>query len=389
MLGNYAIYFIPRLIDFNQKLKDKGHSLYVIQESDKNKLYDKIPEVDTSGLNMYHLSELTKGVTSYKDKIYSALDKLNPDVLVTGFLAFPYGALGLRWAKSRNKGIIEYDDQRIDTFPRGRFSSWIKSRIIRNVDCFFCPAPAWDDTLLSWGFKKKEIFYGLDTSDNDFWERETKSGDFPQLHKPYFLTVGRQTRMKNLPFFLNAYLKYLDRGGKIPLVMVGEGPEHAKLEQISNKNPMISFLPFQDREHLIELYSKMKALVLPSFKAETWGMVVNECMASGNIVAISNECGSATTLVLDGQNGYHFSPYSQNEIVEALFKIEHLTLEKEQEMRSISKSIIKDWGVERFSDGLYKACTYAFSHKKKVYNPIDFILMKLWKGRFNIKETTK
>lgn len=389
MLGNYALYFMPRLGAFHKRLKSQGDELVVVQESDKNKLYGNIPKLDTKEVNILHLSEDTDLSKPYKQRIICILDKLNPDVLVTGFVSFPYGAIGLQWAKSRNKAIIEYDDQRWNTFPRGKVSAWIKSRIIRNVDAFLCPAPAWDETLLKWGFKKQEIFYGLDTSDNDFWSQKVERVSFENLPPSYFMTLGRQGSMKNLPFFLNAYLDYLKLGGKIPLVMVGEGPDHEMLVSLSNNNPNITFLPFQDREHIRELFVNMKALVLPSTKVETWGMVVNECMASGNIVAISNECGSSTTLVKDGINGFHFSPNSKKEIVDALFKIEKLSLKDEQQMHQKSLDIIKDWGVDRFSKGLYDACIYALNHKKKVWNPIDLILMKMWKGRFNIKEATK
>lgn len=388
MLGNYALYYIPRIINFNQKLNDNGDELVIIQESDRNKLYGSIPQLECD-INIVHLSNISDCNQSYKKRIFHALDKYNPDVLVTGFVAFPYGAIGLQWAKSRNKAIIEYDDQRWDTFPRGKISTWIKSRIIRNVDAFLCPSPAWDETLLKWGFKSNEIFYGLNTSDNDFWSKEVKNTSFTNLPKSYFMTIGRQGHMKNLPFFLKTYLIYQEKGGTIPLLMVGEGPEHEELVSIANKNPNIIFLPFQDRKHVRELFVNMKALILPSTKIETWGMVVNECMASGNIVAISNECGSSTTLVKDKVNGFHFSPYNMEEIVNILFKIEGLSTEEELKMHQNSLDIIKDWDVDRFSQGLYDACQYTLRHKKKVWNPIDFILIKMWKGRFNINEATK
>lgn len=389
MLGNFALYFMPRLVAFNQKLKSQGDELLVIQEADKNKLYGNMPQLDTKEVAILRFQEISDSAKPYKQRIIHVLDKFNPDVLITGFVAFPYGAIGLQWAKSRNKAIVEYDDQRWNTFPRGKVSTWIKSRIIRNVDTFLCPAPAWDETLQKWGFKKQEIFYGLDSSDNDFWSQEVDRVSFKNLPSSYFMTLGRQGSMKNLPFFLNAYLEYLKLGGIIPLVMVGDGPDHETLVSQSNNNPNITFLPFQDREHIRELFVNMKALVLPSTKVETWGMVVNECMASGNIVAISNECGSSTTLVKDGINGFHFSPYDKNDIVNALFKIEKLSPIEEQQMHHNSLEIIKDWGVDRFSKGLYDACIYALNHKKKVWNPIDFILMKMWKGRFNINEVTK
>ena len=388
MFGNYALYFIPRLVTFSEKLKADGGELWILQASKENLLYGKIPQADMSVLNIVHIWDAPEEL-NYKQKAFYMLDKLNPDVLVTGFISFPYGAIGLKWAKSRKKGLVEYDDQRFDTFNRSKISNWIKTSIIRNVDAFLCPAPAWDETLLAWGFKKNEIFYGLDTSDNDFWGEKVENTDFNDLPQTYFMTVGRQGAMKNLPRFLHAYKEYINKGGTIPLVMVGNGPEHEKLIKIADNDPHVTFLDFQPREKIRQLFVRMKALVLPSTKVETWGMVVNECMASGHIVAISKECGSATTLVKDGLNGFHFSPESEKEMVEALFKIQRLSDDEFSKMSQESLNIIKEWGLEKFVDGVYAACKYAYSHKKRILNPINRLLVSLWNGRYNISEATK
>ena len=388
MFGNYALYFIPRLIAFSEKLKADGGELWILQASKENLLYGKIPQADMSVLDIVHIWDAPEEL-NYKQKAFYMLDKLNPDVLVTGFISFPYGAIGLKWAKSRKRGLVEYDDQRIDTFNRSKISNWVKTRIIRNVDAFLCPAPAWDETLLAWGFHKNEIFYGLDTSDNDFWGEKVENTDFRDLPQTYFMTVGRQGTMKNLPRFLHAYKEYINRGGTIPLVMVGNGPEHEKLIKIADDNPHVIFLDFQPREKIRQLFIRMKALVLPSTKVETWGMVVNECMASGHIVAISKECGSATTLVKDGLNGFHFSPESEKEMVEVLFKIQKLSDDEFRKMSQESLNIITEWGLEKFVDGVYAACKYAYSHKKRILNPINRLLVSLWNGRYNISEATK
>ena len=388
VFGEYTMYFIPRLIAFADKLKSDGGELWVLQATKKSLLYDKLPQIDISALNIVYVWDAPAHL-NYQEKAYYMLDKLNPDVLMTGFIAFPYGAIGLKWAKSRNKGIVEHDNQRNITFPRGKITNWVKKRILRNVDAFFCPAPAWDETLLEWGFSKSEIFYGVNTSDNNFWGEVVDNVDFQNLPQTYFMTVGRQTNMKNLPYFLSAYKEYLKRGGTIPLVMVGEGSEHEKLVDIANGDNRISFLGFQTSGNIKQLFVRMRALVLPSTKAETWGNVVNECMASGHIVAISKECGSATTLVKDGVNGFHFSPNNAEEMIAALFKIQNFSEEEYDRMSKASLEIISHWGLERFVDGAYGACQYALQNKKKVTSLIDRLFIYLWKGRYNMDEVTK
>ena len=58
-------------------------------------------------------------------------------------------------------------------------------------------------------------------------------------------------------------------------------------------------------------------------------------------------------------------------------------------MESADLNIIKDWGVDRFVDGAMGACQYAYAHHKPLKNPIDKLLIYLWKGRYNIAEATK
>lgn len=76
-------------------------------------------------------------------------------------------------------------------------------------------------------------------------------------------------------------------------------------------------------------------------------------------------------------------------MVEALFAIQNLSEEDYGKMSRASLDIIKDWGLERFVDGAISACKHALQNKKRIRNPLDNILVHLWKGRFNISEATK
>src|SRR5690606_40875951 len=99
MMRNYAVYFIPRLKHFSNYLKARGHELYVIEESDRHRLYTFAAD-DKSQLNRILLSQ--EGYLPYselKSRIYDKLNKINPDVIITGFVSFPIAAIGLKWAK--------------------------------------------------------------------------------------------------------------------------------------------------------------------------------------------------------------------------------------------------------------------------------------------------
>jgi glycosyltransferase involved in cell wall biosynthesis len=64
----------------------------------------------------------------------------------------------------------------------------------------------------------------------------------------------------------------------------------------ADARPLASFVGFLNQTEISEAYIAADCLVLPSDYGETWGLVVNEAMASGLACAISDRCGSAEDL---------------------------------------------------------------------------------------------
>ena len=68
-------------------------------------------------------------------------------------------------------------------------------------------------------------------------------------------------------------------------------------EQITdNQKPRASFTGFLNQTEISKAYVAADVLVLPSDYGETWGLVVNEAMASGLPCIISDRCGCAADL---------------------------------------------------------------------------------------------
>jgi glycosyltransferase involved in cell wall biosynthesis len=63
-----------------------------------------------------------------------------------------------------------------------------------------------------------------------------------------------------------------------------------------NTDPGASFAGFLNQTEIAEAYVAADCLVLPSEHGETWGLVVNEAMASGLPCIISDNCGCAEDL---------------------------------------------------------------------------------------------
>lgn len=70
------------------------------------------------------------------------------------------------------------------------------------------------------------------------------------------------------------------------------------IESATGNRPAATFAGFLNQSEISRAYVAADALVLPSDAKETWGLVVNEAMASGLPCVVSAACGCAEDLVL-------------------------------------------------------------------------------------------
>lgn len=90
---------------------------------------------------------------------------------------------------------------------------------------------------------------------------------------------------------------------RVQVLMVGGGPLEAVLRERSRHIP-IHFAGFLNQSEITAAYAAADCLLLPSDSGETWGLVVNEAMACGLPVVLSDQVGSAVDLVREGMNGF-------------------------------------------------------------------------------------
>jgi glycosyltransferase involved in cell wall biosynthesis len=117
------------------------------------------------------------------------------------------------------------------------------------------------DNLTIWG-------RGVDT---DLFKPYPKEHNFKE---PVFLSVGRLSKEKNIPAFLNLKLP----GTK---VVVGSGPIE---EELKRDFPDVVFLGAKHGEELAKAYSQADVFVFPS-KTDTYGLVIGESLGCGVPVA--------------------------------------------------------------------------------------------------------
>ena len=91
------------------------------------------------------------------------------------------------------------------------------------------------------------------------------------------------------------------------LLFVGDGHLRPALEQIQrDSRAPVHILPFQNQRQMPLVYRLGDFFTLPSGFGETWGLAVNEAMACGRPVIVSDRVGCAQDIINSGINGCIF-----------------------------------------------------------------------------------
>lgn len=154
-----------------------------------------------------------------------------------------------------------------------------------------------------------------------------------------FLFAGKLEPKKNPLLLVDAFLSL--NAENAGLIIAGNGELEQELKQKVNGLKNITILPFQNQQQMPMLYRVADVFVLPSSgPGETWGLAVNEAMACGRAVVVSNQCGCAADLVQE--NGFIFEAGNQQQLAGVLQQfIQNPELSKK--MGSLSKNIINNW----------------------------------------------
>ncbi len=124
----------------------------------------------------------------------------------------------------------------------------------------------------------------------------------------YFLMVGRLVPYKKFDMAIKVFNKL-----KLPLKIVGTGPEIQKLKSMAGEN--VEFIGLVSDRRLADLYSGCQALVFP--QEEDFGIVPLEAMASGRPV-IAYRGGGAVETIKENETGIFFNKQEEDSLADAI-----------------------------------------------------------------------
>jgi glycosyltransferase involved in cell wall biosynthesis len=112
------------------------------------------------------------------------------------------------------------------------------------------------------------------------------------------LFAGKFENRKRPIELMRAVQASLDR--RFVLVLVGSGELDAKVKAVASIYPdRFRVLPFQNQSRMPVVYRLGDLFVLPSAFGETWGLAVNEALACGRPVLVSDRVGCAADVIND------------------------------------------------------------------------------------------
>ena len=329
-------------------------------------------------------------------RLHEILHQIRPDVVAVPGWSGKGAFAVMRWAVSHGKPIVMMSESTCWDEPRVLWKEAVKSQLVGLASAALVGGAPHADYMYQLGMPAAQVFLGYDTVDNAFFAQAAaqirKESQAPAV--PFFLASNRFVKKKNLFRLLSAYSRYAMRRNTPPweLCLLGDGilkepllaycqslglevVERAPWEDPPHGSlPLVFFPGFRQIDDLPRFYANAGVFVHAS-TTEQWGLVVNEAMASGLPVLVSNRVGCAQDLVQEGINGFTFDPMNVSELSDMMVKISEMPPVILSGFGDASQRLIADWRPERFASGLRSACEKALEIGPKRGGLMDRLLL--------------
>jgi glycosyltransferase involved in cell wall biosynthesis len=200
--------------------------------------------------------------------------------------------------------------------------------IVRGESNVLRPRAQWKAPLHRWLLARYSAFLSIGSGNRDFYCAHGVPADrifdapycvdnerfaFPERladpQRPFtFLFSGKLIPKKRPLDALEALRALLARTGThARLRIVGDGEWRNRCEAFASMHGLpVEFAGFVNQKTMPQVYREADCLVLPSDHGETWGLAVNEAMASGLPAIVSDQVGCQADLVTDGVTGFTY-----------------------------------------------------------------------------------
>lgn len=286
-----------------------------------------------------------------------------PDVVVCcGYDCPTYYVAALYARIWRARLVLWSGSYQYRAITRNRWIQGFKSWFIRRFDAYLAYGSGAADFLVHHGADRKRIAVGYNTVDIHYYIQQAarcrQDGSLETLRKKYpgkiIFCIERFMGGKVPDLLLEALARMKQRDWQC--ILIGWGPEESALKARASQPDLIGkviFMDYHPPEKLVEFYCLARVFVLPS-RREPWGLVVNEAMACGTPVVVSDGAGCSQDLIRQGENGFVYPATDINRLAEILDQI----IQDDDLCKKMGQNAQKDiqqYTPERYADNLLRA----------------------------------
>ena len=191
------------------------------------------------------------------------------------------------------------------------------------------------------------------------WRRDLGIGDRERV----IVFVGKLEAKKAPDVLLAAFGKVTT--DRAHLVFCGAGPLEDVLREHAASRPDVHFVGFQNQARMPVAYRLGDVVVLPSRgPGETWGLAVNEAMASGRAVVVTDRVGCAPDLVT-AANGRVVPADDVEALAAALDEV--LAPGSAEAMGQASRELVEQWSIDEAARGIERAVQRVLSRRGTIF----------------------
>jgi glycosyltransferase involved in cell wall biosynthesis len=370
LFANYGPYHLARISSFYKSCHQVGWQVVGIELARTETQYPWKVEVNNLPFSIIAAVkeqelEQTQPIKLIQ-QLSSVLNQVKPDILAIAGYSHPAMISALLWCILHRKPAILLSESKEDDAPRVGWKETFKKSIIKRYKAALVGGQPHKRYLIQLGMAPDAIFPGYDVVGNEVFH-PGKIRLLPKpIDRPYFLTSNRFISRKNLSFLLYSYAEYRQIAGSnsCDLVLCGDGELRSQLEHYITELDLQNFvhLPgFLQQEQLLPYLAHATCFIHASLQ-EQWGLVVNEAMAAGLPVLVSNRCGCFEDLVIEGVNGFGFDPENSQQITDLMLKITSGEIDLVKIGHTAFEHIQK-FSPDYFAQGLMQAVEYTLTHR--------------------------
>ncbi len=290
-----------------------------------------------------------------------------PDAVLVFGWSFDSHLKCLRHFHRKVTVLFRGDSTLLDEAPgfRRLLRRWFLKWVYGHIDYALYVGERNREYFLRHGLRENQLVYAPHAIDNDRFEEpddryRMQAAEWRErlgiAEQDVVLLFAGKLEPKKDPLFL------LEIAARIPdprlrIIFAGTGVLERQLREEARGDGRIHFIGFQNQQQMPVVYRLGDVYILPSRgPGETWGLGVNEAMACGCSILMSEKAGGAVDLVEERVNGLRFDPSSVTAADKCSQWLRHLLDDPAMvaEMKKASRRRIAAFSYRRLTDALHQ-----------------------------------